>query len=349
MKIRLASWKVKTLKAKMDSINPAPQYQRTPVWSISKKRLLIDSMLRGYDLPKFYLRATPNQLFEYEVTDGQQRMRAIWEFMSDSPHERYELDRAIINGVNTSNLAYDELGKLRDSFDNYELNIAIIEEATNEEIRSLFARLQMGAQLNQVELRHAMASNVGAALFTTAENHPFFKESKIPPSRYKHQDYLDHVFTIIYNNGKTDVKAKNIEKIYKDLADDTAHTFTPILSKINSVLDWLNEINSESKGMFKNKWAFVDVSYLLYSNFEKIKEIDPPTFARTFKIFEQKRLKYHKNPEVLISDPASANYDKNLYDYILAFKFSGNIQSNLSIRHRIFQKLFVNNGIILKK
>lgn len=349
MKIRLANWKVKTLNIRMDKINPAPQYQRTSVWSDSKKKLLIDSMLRGYDLPKFYLRATPNDpLFDYEVTDGQQRMRAIWEFMSQDA-KKYKLERAVIKGFNTHNIEYNDLGILKEDFDNYELNIAIIEETTPEEIRSLFARLQMGAQLNQVELRHAMASNIGAAIFSVVESHRFFKNSKISNTRFKHQDYLDHVLTIAYNSGRSDIKAKNIEKFYKDLADVTSDIFSEYIRKTNIILDWMNNINDLNKGVFKNKWAFVDTFWVLYRNFENIDNIDIPRFLEQFKIFEQKRLSNHKNPDNLISNPTSPNYDKDLYDYINAFKFSGNLSVNLETRHRVFKKKFINNGIYLKE
>lgn len=347
MKIRLANWKVKTLKAKFDKINPAPQYQRTSVWSLSKKKLLIDSMLRGYDLPKFYLRVTLNDpLYDYEVTDGQQRIRAIWEFMNDA--SKYTLEKAIINGVNTHNLEYDKLGNLKENFDNYELNIAIIEETTPEEIRSLFARLQMGAQLNQVELRHAMASNIGAAIFSVVETHKFFQNCKIANVRFKHQDYLDHVITIAYNNGLSDVKAKNIEKLYKDLADSTANIFNVYIQKTNKVLDLMDKINSVQKGIFKNKWTFVDTFNLLYNYLEKIDFINEKKFVEQMKIFEQKRLSNNKNPEALISDPTLPTYDKDLYDYIQAFKLSGNTQKNIEIRLAIFKKRFIGNGVHIK-
>jgi hypothetical protein len=348
MKIRLANWKVKTLNLRIDKINPAPQYQRTSVWSLSKKKLLIDSMLRGYDLPKFYLRATPNDpLYEYEITDGQQRIRAIWEFMSTDL--KYSLERTIINGISTHNLEYEKLGDLKEDFDNYELNIAIIEETTPEEIRSLFARLQMGAQLNQVELRHAMASNVGSAIFSVVEAHKFFKNCKIINTRFKHQDYLDHVITIAYNNGLSDVKAKNIEKLYKDLADSTSNIFKPYIQKTNQILDLMDKMNSISKGIFKNKWTFVDTFWLFYSCYDDIDRIDEKKFVEQFKIFEQRRVGNNRNPDVLISDPTKPTYDRDLYDYILSFKFSGNFQKNIALRHTIFRKKFIGNGIYLKK
>jgi uncharacterized protein with ParB-like and HNH nuclease domain len=57
-----------------------PEWQREVVWGDSKKQNLIDTILRGWKLPKFYfLRITENPE-GYEVVDGQQRLSAIYEF-----------------------------------------------------------------------------------------------------------------------------------------------------------------------------------------------------------------------------------------------------------------------------
>lgn len=351
MKIRLATWKLKTLNSRRLKINPKPQYQRTSVWSPSKKKLLIDSILRGYDIPKFYLRETPNDPhFDYEVTDGQQRMRAIWEFMSTDSSENYPLNEAIIKNVNIKGKKYNELDELEDDFNDFEINIALIEEGSPEEVRSLFARLQMGSSLNKVELRHAMASNVGAASISVVESHPFFKDSKISNSRYKHQDYLDHVLTLSYYNGNSSVKAANIESMYLALSNSNHSILQPYIQKANRILDFMALINGESKGVFKNKWAFVDVYWMLHEKLAIISTVKPKEFIEEFRLFENKRLKYNGSPEDLINNPNSLEYDSELYNYIMAFKYSGNEKANLIIRHKvIIKRLFNENNFDLKK
>ena len=54
-----------------------PDFQREEVWPDQKKRLLIDSILKGWHLPKFYFRKLEDGSFE--CIDGQQRLTAIWE------------------------------------------------------------------------------------------------------------------------------------------------------------------------------------------------------------------------------------------------------------------------------
>ena len=43
-------------------IDATPDYQRPPAWSSKQKQLLIDTMLRGYDVPKIYLRRVSGNL-----------------------------------------------------------------------------------------------------------------------------------------------------------------------------------------------------------------------------------------------------------------------------------------------
>ena len=58
-----------------------PDFQREEVWPDKKKRLLIDSILHGWNLPKFYFRKLDNGTFD--CVDGQQRLIAISEFFGD--------------------------------------------------------------------------------------------------------------------------------------------------------------------------------------------------------------------------------------------------------------------------
>ena len=62
-----------------------PDWQREEVWDDAKKRRLIDSILRGWKLPKFYFLKTSEDPEEFEVVDGQQRLAAIFGFFEVDP------------------------------------------------------------------------------------------------------------------------------------------------------------------------------------------------------------------------------------------------------------------------
>src|SRR5687768_5768033 len=73
-------WEIQDFIQEAANFNLNPKYQRLPVWKGTRKPLLIDSILRGYDLPKFYVTVLSLHPNRYEVTDGQQRLRTITEF-----------------------------------------------------------------------------------------------------------------------------------------------------------------------------------------------------------------------------------------------------------------------------
>ena len=56
MKIDHSFKKIGELTKIRNSIHLDPIWQRGPVWSVPKKSLLVDSILRGYDIPMIYLR-----------------------------------------------------------------------------------------------------------------------------------------------------------------------------------------------------------------------------------------------------------------------------------------------------
>src|SRR3984893_9392334 len=60
-----------------------PDWQRQEVWDRAKKQQLIDSILRGWRLPKFYFLNVSDEPEQYEVVDGQQRLTAIFDFFDN--------------------------------------------------------------------------------------------------------------------------------------------------------------------------------------------------------------------------------------------------------------------------
>ena len=92
MKMRLEKKAIDKIYKRRDRID-MPEYRRQKVWPIGKKRLLIDSILKGWRMPKFYLLKLDERNFE--CVDGQQRLNAIWDFYEG----KIELDSDIAGRV----------------------------------------------------------------------------------------------------------------------------------------------------------------------------------------------------------------------------------------------------------
>ena len=62
-------------------IDLAPDFQRDFVWKVQQQTRLIESILLGIPLPAFYF--SQDELGQYDVIDGVQRLTTIKQFMSD--------------------------------------------------------------------------------------------------------------------------------------------------------------------------------------------------------------------------------------------------------------------------
>lgn len=64
---------------KKDRINLHPPYQRNFIWSSKDQKLLIDSIMKGYPLPNFFI--YKKQDGTYDMVDGQQRATTISKYV----------------------------------------------------------------------------------------------------------------------------------------------------------------------------------------------------------------------------------------------------------------------------
>lgn len=88
----------------------------------SQKQLLIDTILREYDVPKLYWRKTGSKPEVYDVVDGQQRLRAIWEFFDGKFKLPKDADN--VDGEKIASCKYQDLpDELRIRFDTYSLDV----------------------------------------------------------------------------------------------------------------------------------------------------------------------------------------------------------------------------------
>jgi predicted outer membrane repeat protein len=168
---------------------------------------LIDSILRGWKLPKFYFVAVSDENFLVE--DGQQRLAAIYDFFSDDLTLSSE-SAAHFGGAIYSNLPR----KAADSFDDFEIEYDIIEDATDEELKEFFLRLQEGMSLTSSEKLNAVHSKLRDFCRKTAE-HKFFTEViAVPNTRYAHFDIMAKVAAIEVEGIATGLRLEDVKQVF---------------------------------------------------------------------------------------------------------------------------------------
>lgn len=334
MKIHLAHWTIKTTHGQKDRIDPRPQFQRGEVWKVKRKQLLIDSVLRGYDVPKIYLsKSVGNPHHDYEVCDGQQRLISFWDFLDN----KFALgdQSGNIRGQDLRGKTFSELPTtFRRLMERFKLVIAILENASSDEKRALFARLQMGVVLTPPELRNAIASAIGSFINTVVETHDFFLHSQISKERFKRQDFLAHALALSIYNNADDLKASLLTKLYED---HPTNYDKAVAQRTTEILEWLHKINQRASSLIATKWGFVDLFWLLWRKNGEIKTIDVDALAASFQAFEEARRLYNGEPEVLLTKKPT---NKPLYDYIQAFNTSGSLKERIEKRHSVVDRQF---------
>ena len=135
-----------------------PEFQRNSVWPRPAKAYLIDTILNGRPIPLFFFqRSTSPQSGrpEYAVIDGQQRLRAIFEFLDDKFGLSESKDDSTAKGY--QNKKYSELPlDLRQSILNYDVVVQELSGFSDADIQDMFARMnRYVVPLSKQELRHA--------------------------------------------------------------------------------------------------------------------------------------------------------------------------------------------------
>ena len=341
MKTRPRHWTIETVVRRQPRINPQPQYQRTPVWNEGKRQLLIDSILRQYDLPKFYLRVS-NPPYDHEVIDGQQRLRAIWDFCADQ-YVLSDVSKDIPNLGDLSGKKFSELSSdAQDLMGIFELNLVEVEDASDIEIRDLFLRLQEGVSLNPAEKRNAMPGNMQDFVADLGDTHRVFPLTHLPKQRFGWHDLAAIVTCLEGAEGPTDVKAPSLRQMYH--ANQDFNSNGSIAKKVKQHLNYMARV-LESRSVEMNiKWGFVDL-YLLISKMDSsyVLHDRAEDFADFYFQFEVDRQEAISDPGDLLSSSRNG-WDKDLYDYIEAFIRSGGTRQNIEKRHEVYKKRFLRDA-----
>lgn len=136
-------------------IDLQPDFQRQEVWPLSKKKRLIDSILRGWSIPPVHFVVTVNN--RMEVLDGQQRLASVRDFFNN----RFSIDGSITpldpNIESLNKLSYSKLdSQTKLQVDHYPLRCFRISEYSPEEPSELFYRLNQPTMLTAGEQRNAL-------------------------------------------------------------------------------------------------------------------------------------------------------------------------------------------------
>jgi hypothetical protein len=211
------------------------EYQRSSrVWPTPARAYLIDTILRGYPVPKIYLRTKINSATRqsyWEVVDGQQRLEGIRAYANDE----FPLGNKLEMYQEFAGLKYSALDEdSKQGFLQYPVAVEQLMNVPDSVVFDVFRRLNTyNYNLSQQELRHgkyhgafrSAVSEVSQRLDYLWSNYPVLgKRARI---RMADDELVAQMFGVILE-GVTDGGQRQIEKLYRNydarLASNIAKT-----------------------------------------------------------------------------------------------------------------------------
>jgi len=311
METKIEHWPLLTFKEYENDINPNPTYQRLAVWKPDQKQLLIDSILRKIDIPKLYLRETNAKGFTYEIIDGQQRMRTLWEFLASRFPLSEEADGVLVGDkiFDVAEYTYDELpSKLRvERIHKYTLDVVIIQQATEDEIADLFFRLNNGTPLKPAEVRNAMPGEMTKAIRDLAR-HAFFAKVSFGKNRYAHDQVAAQMMMLELNGGPCDIPDRLLSKMYADHQKKVPKA----AERMAQVLDIMDKL-FPSKSKLLNRAETVNV-YLLVSFLLSSTKLTKTFYADFLTWYQQSEAKRLRDSEYKLYMKSALNSRRSIQE-----------------------------------
>ena len=261
MEMNKKQWPISTANGWKGNIDTNPDYQRPSVWSTSQKQLLMDTIIRGYDIPKLYMRQISKSPQKFEVVDGQQRLRSIWSFMAGE--FRVSKDADDVEGHKIANCRYDELPlEIRSLFDVYPLDVVVMADSEEDEVREMFLRLQNGTSLKAQEKRNAMPGEMRIFVKNLTEHEVFSKSVPFANNRYTHDHIAAQITLIELSGGPVNIKDKDLNRMYEE--NVVFNISNPKAKKVKRTLDYMQKI-FPTKTPELERYSFISL-YILVSN-----------------------------------------------------------------------------------
>jgi hypothetical protein len=250
-----------------------PKYQRNPIWSIGQKCFLIDSLISGSPIPQVFINIQnkgtgTNRRTIYEVVDGQQRLRAILEFMNGE----YALIRTTAKSYPVSDIYGPHIGKtyselppnLQDAIWNYSLAVQELRGWTDIEIRALFRRLNYVVEkLSKQELRHSQYFGEFVEAVESLARNDFWDEiglfTRRDSQRMKDIEFISELFVVLID-GVQDGQ-KSLDTFYADydviFPKRSSYTtrFNQTVASLKTIKDYLKGSRFTKKGDFYGLFA----------------------------------------------------------------------------------------------
>lgn len=263
--------------------------QRSFCWEKYRSSLLIDSLLRGYPVPAYYVQRdgrmieTPKgQVAVHDALDGKQRNNAVILF-KDNLLKLVGLEPITLDDgseIELNGLTYDTLpDELREKFDSASFTVYIIMDATAEEVAEIMRRLNNGKSLSAIDITRIKAKDLYG--IQAIGNHKLFQKYLSDKSIDSHQqeDIVIKSYALLYNITLS-LDNKDVRPIYETQVFDMAiqDKMNSIYNRLLSVIDIVYDISKKTGRKLITKTHMLSVLPMVARSIED--NLDDDSVAR---------------------------------------------------------------------
>ena len=280
-------------RMKRDEVSLQPEFQRQEVWSLKKKRALIDTILRGWIVPPIHLVKGGGSTIE--VLDGQQRLSAIRDFLDNrvSVDGHLRPNREYISSLHGQKFRDLPL-EVQEFVLGQTISVHTISDFSPEEPSELFYRLNQPTALTSGEKRNSL---YGPARDQLKELVRHFESSGNSVStigfsnvRYGYDDVIARVLYFI-EQGSLSSKGTE-QRISERFQDDQSFSDEAVI-RTGRAIDWFSQ-GREILGYNRFNKASLMSWLLFYSRFYQF--IEPSaSFLSDFVVISKEG---HRNSDI---------------------------------------------------
>lgn len=261
-----------------ERIDMSPSYQRRgDLWPDRNKKLLINSILNKYDIPKIYLAdftyvstTLKESKKPYAVIDGKQRLSIFFAFFSDSlsldDTPVYQNDNELtLSGLHYSDLMA-EYPALAQRFEDFVPTVMSVVADELEEVQELFIRLNQNVSISGPERRNAMRGPL-PGFIRNLSVHEFFRNyAAFPIDRGQDLNLAAKILLMEERGSFVNMKKENLDQFVKANEDSDPSRFELTYQNAADALDKMTQVFEESDALLKRQ-AQLTVYYRLVKDY----------------------------------------------------------------------------------